>query len=65
MKLLMLVVLLVTLAGCAAKPNTPQQRAYDMAYMECEALAAQITGPRGNILTQSYYIANCMKAKGY
>ncbi len=48
------------LAACAQHPP-----GYDLAYMECEARASQITGPNGNILTQSYYIANCLKAKGY
>lgn len=54
------VIVIVAFSGCANN-----QPGYDRAYMECEVMAAQVTGPNGNILTQSYYIANCMKQKGY
>jgi len=58
---LQLFVLVLCLSGCAQN----KQPGYDMAYMECQAMASQITGPNGNMLTQSYYIANCLRGKGY
>lgn len=59
-KAFIVVSLAALLAGCANR-----QPGYDRAYMECEVMAAQITGPNGNILTQSYYISNCMRQKGF
>jgi hypothetical protein len=38
---------------------------YELAYMECQAMAAQITGPNGNPFMQTYYLGKCLKAKGY
>lgn len=73
MKIIAGLILVLALAGCG-KPLHPQEAAarraasgnnYDLAYLECEAMAAQIVGARGNMLTQSYYIASCLKAKGY
>ena len=67
------VALSLTAFGCG-HPLSPQEAAarraasgnnYDLAYLECQAMAAQITGPRGSMFTQGYYMAECLKAKGY
>ena len=73
-KIMLVLITVLLLSGCAPAVS-PQEMAarrqasgnnYDLAYVECNALATQqVGGPGGNQFSQIYFLSQCLHAKGY